>query len=169
MGGGTGVLRPGAAACLAAVWLGIAWVNAGADQVTADLFDLEQSTLRAVNQYRQSRGLGPLELDPAIATAARRHSEAMASGTVGFGHAGFQARVDGAATSLRVRSAAENVSRHRRAEAELPEAAIAGWIASPVHRKNIEGDRQLSGVGAARAANGTIYLTQIFVEVAPGE
>ena len=35
---------------------------------------------------------------------------------------------------------------------------------SPLHKKNIDGDYDLAGVGAAQDANGVVYFTQIFVK-----
>jgi uncharacterized protein YkwD len=43
------------------------------------------------------------------------------------------------------------------------EATVQRLLESPVHRENIEGDFDLTGVGAATDAQGLLYLTQIFV------
>ena len=74
------------------------------------LSDLEQSIHRGVNQYRQSRNLPPLRLDPRISNQARIHSEAMARGEVPFSHNGFDGRVKAIARTITYRQAAENVA-----------------------------------------------------------
>jgi len=41
--------------------------------------------------------------------------------------------------------------------------AVDGWLGSPHHRENIEGNFDRTGVGVARARDGTWYYTQIFI------
>jgi uncharacterized protein YkwD len=41
---------------------------------------------------------------------------------------------------------------------------VDGWLHSPGHRRNIESDFRLTGIGLATAGNGMIYFTQIFVK-----
>jgi uncharacterized protein YkwD len=89
----------------------------------------------------------------------------MAAGRRGFGHGDFDDRSQ--AVEARVvpyRRVAENVARHGRRRAEVSGAAVAGWLRSSGHRRNIEGPYSLTGVGAAASSRGEIYLTQIFVE-----
>ncbi len=159
------------AASLLPGWLLPAGCVAGAHDAVASSSDaataaLEQEVGRAVNDHRRSRGLPALAWSPAAARLAREHSAAMAGGRVGFGHAGFEARTGRLRETLALRRAAENVSKHRgRGDDEVSKAALAGWLASDVHRRNLEGPYQLAGVGAARASDGTVFLTQIFVAV----
>jgi uncharacterized protein YkwD len=87
----------------------------------------------------------------------------LARGRVVFGHTGFRERVKALEPELRASSAVENVSRHTRGRDEVAAAAMRGWLKSPRHRKNLQGPFELTGIGAARAADGTWYLTQIFV------
>jgi len=117
-----------------------------------------------VNRYRKSEGLPPLSSDPRIAAIARGHSREMATGRSGFGHGGFRGRTQAVDAKIRYQRVAENVARHRRrARAEIPRVAVDGWVHSWGHRRNIEGKYALTGVGAALAPDGSIYLTQIFV------
>jgi uncharacterized protein YkwD len=37
------------------------------------------------------------------------------------------------------------------------------WLNSPGHRKNIEGPYNLTGIAMAKAKDGTMYFTQIFI------
>ena len=43
------------------------------------------------------------------------------------------------------------------------QVVVRGWINSEGHKKNMEGDYDLTGVGIARSRNGSWYFTQIFV------
>ena len=40
---------------------------------------------------------------------------------------------------------------------------MTGWLQSPGHRRNIEGDFDLTGIGIVRVAAGTYFFTQLFV------
>jgi len=129
-----------------------------------DLAGMESEIVARVNRYRRSEGLPALSNDARIAEIARAHSREMASGKTGFGHAGFRDRTREVDQRIPYRSVAENVARHRRrATNEIPAVAVQGWVGSWGHRHNIEGKYSLTGVGAARGPDGSIYLTQIFV------
>jgi hypothetical protein len=123
---------------------------------------LEQRVASAVNAYRASRGLGRLAWNDAVAEQARRHSRAMAQGRRGFGHQGFEARAAHIAEGLPLRGAAENIYRTT-LDRDVAQLALERWIASRVHRRNLEGSFDVAGVGAAHSASGEIFLTQIFV------
>ena len=129
--------------------------------------DLEAAVLLAVNEHRATAGLAPQSSHPEIVALARRHSLAMARGEVVFGHEGMSARMDVIVSQMAISSMAENVSRHTREATRVPAAALRVWRESEVHRKNMEGPHDLTGIGAARSADGTFYLTQIFVRTQP--
>jgi uncharacterized protein YkwD len=40
---------------------------------------------------------------------------------------------------------------------------VDNWLKSPMHKKNIEGAFNLTGIGVAADKKGTLYFTQIFV------
>ncbi|RYD58932.1 MAG: CAP domain-containing protein [Sphingobacteriales bacterium] len=121
---------------------------------------LEQQILVLVNQYRADHKLPPLELFNTINTAAEKHSGDMASKRVPFGHAGFDARIDGLLDNIKgAEAAAENVAYGPTTAEEV----VKMWIASSGHRKNIEGNFNLTGIGIAQDKNGRPYYTQIFV------
>lgn len=119
-----------------------------------------------VNQRRDSRGLPSLRWDDRVAAIAREHSQAMASGRRPFSHDGFDARADRIGGFLDARSMAENVAYDSRTGQDLGRQVVAGWIASPGHRQNIEGDFTVTGIGAAEGRDGVSYFTQIFVKTA---
>jgi uncharacterized protein YkwD len=125
---------------------------------------LEAEVLERVNRHRRAAGLRALRADSRIREIARAHSRAMASGRRSLGHGDFDERSE--AVEARVapyRRLAENVARHPRRRADLPAQAVAGWLHSSGHRRNIDGPYSLTGVGAAVSDRGEVYLTQIFV------
>jgi uncharacterized protein YkwD len=128
-----------------------------------DLRDLESRISIRINEYRLSAKKRPFEASEKLAKIARGHSRNMAAGKVGFGHDGLQERVALVSASIEVSRLAENVSRHDRSSGFV-DAALKEWLASPVHKKNIDGDYDLAAVGAAQDANGVVYFTQIFVK-----
>jgi uncharacterized protein YkwD len=121
---------------------------------------LEQAAHDQVNQYRASKNLSPLKWNDAIAAQARQHSANMASGQTAFGHDGFQGRVQG--TGLDYQGAAENVAFNQGYSDPVGEA-VKGWLASPGHLKNIEGNYDTAGIGVTQNAQGEIYFTQLFI------
>lgn len=128
----------------------------------AEYADLEQAVHDQVNAFRAEQNLPPLTLDPRISEVARKHSEDMAAGRVEFGHAGFEGRVRSIARTIPYRSAAENVAYNQGYSAPV-EQAVEGWIDSPGHRVNMEGQFNLTGIGVTRTADGKYYFTQIFI------
>jgi len=128
-----------------------------------DLRELEIQVGIRINEYRVSAGRPPLESNEKVAEVARGHSRDMAKGKVGFGHEGLKKRAARIAASIEMAGLAENISKHDRSSGFV-DAALKQWLGSPVHKKNIDGDYDLTGVGAAQAANGVVYFTQIFVK-----
>ena len=119
----------------------------------------ERDLFERINVYRTSKGLQALGWSDVIAEQARRHSQEMASGDVARGHAGFDARLAAIRKRIRITAWAENVVGDRGVE-----DAVQRLLDSRTHRVNIEGDFDLTGVGAATGSDGLLYLTQIFVK-----
>ena len=125
-----------------------------AGQVTEEIFQL-------VNKHRTGMGLKPLKQNDIIAKAAIGHSRNMANKTVPFGHDGFDDRMAGLEKQIKdTRGSAENVA-YSSGDAK---AVVDMWLHSPGHRKNIEGNYTLSGIGMAKGTDGTCYYTQIFIK-----
>ncbi|MGB7709404.1 MAG: CAP domain-containing protein [Microcoleus sp.] len=122
--------------------------------------DLEKAVNLQINQYRASKKLPPLSIDPRISQQARIHSENMASGKVKFSHDGFDGRVK--AITIPYQSVAENVA-YNMGYSDPVRNAVDGWIKSDGHRKNMEGQFNLTGIGIAKNAKGEYYFTQLFV------
>jgi uncharacterized protein YkwD len=128
---------------------------------------LEQETFRLINDYRKTENLSPLKWDSAITHVARDHSHDMADGAVDFGHEGFHDRVAKLCVTLAgFRGAGENVFRSNDPE-KIAQSAVAVWLKSPPHLKNIRGDYNYSGLGIWEDKDGMIYFTQIFMKLEP--
>jgi len=122
--------------------------------------DLEKAANQQINQYRASKKLPPLSVDSRITQQARIHSENMASGKVKFSHDGFDGRAK--AIAIPYQSVAENVA-YNMGFSDPVRNAVDGWIKSEGHRKNMEGQFNLTGIGIAKNAKGEYYFTQLFV------
>ena len=127
--------------------------------------DEEQDILFYVNKLRKSKVLAPLSLNETLSVEARGHSKSMANGRTGFGHDGFEQRIDDISKKLgRVSAAAENVAYGNLSA----EAVVDGWIKSPGHRKNMLGNFNLIGIGTAKGKGNIVYFTQIFINKPAG-
>jgi len=130
--------------------------------LVARSYDLEliaRQALDATNAYRATKGLPPCRWDDRIAPVAAEHAAQMASGAAPFNHDGFDARV--AAFRFSHRGAAENLAWNQ-GISDVARAAVDGWIKSPGHERNLRGNYNLCGIGAAKSRNGAFYLTQLF-------
>ena len=122
---------------------------------------MDEQILYYTNKFRQSKGLAPLQLVSTISKEAEGHSQDMAKGRTGFGHEGFEERVDHVGKKLgRVAAAAENVA-YGNLDAE---GVVNGWIKSPGHRRNMLGDYNLIGIGSAQGKGNIIFFTQVFIK-----
>lgn len=124
---------------------------------------IETSVHAKINAYRATKGLPALELNATIAAQARAHSSNMASSAVAFGHDGFNDRVTEISKVIAVSDAAENVAFNNGFDDPASEA-VRGWLNSPGHLANIEGDYELTGIGVVKSSDGAYYFTQIFVK-----
>ena len=129
---------------------------------TSDFSKFGEDILTKINQHRRSRGLSPLQINNLITTEAEKHSQQMASGKTTFGHSGYDARINRISNQLGpARKSAENVALGSKSVDEV----VSGWLNSPGHRKNIEGDFNLTGIGVARNKKGVLYYTQLFIKL----
>jgi uncharacterized protein YkwD len=131
--------------------------------VATDYKDLEATVVRLVNAHRTGRRQRALVADTSLARIARDHSRDMAVRRVSFGHDGFDDRVKEAEARYDFSEIAENVALNNYARPRTVTVAVDGWLHSPHHLANIEGNFDRTGVGIARAANGTYYFTQLFI------
>jgi uncharacterized protein YkwD len=139
---------------LTVLGLAISIYHAGAQSA-----GMEREILRLVNKHRAKKGLSALENHGSIAAAADKHSRSMASRRT-MSHAGFDGRTDKLLKSINgANAAAENVAYG----SKTAEAVVNMWLNSKGHRKNIEGNFNLTGIGIARSRDGVLYYTQIFI------
>jgi uncharacterized protein YkwD len=123
------------------------------------LKNMDREILVYVNLHRKSIGLKPLLMSNIESRIAAKHSYNMATGKVPFGHKDLKKRMDLIASQVGYISATgENVASGQMDAREV----VDGWLHSPGHRRNIEGDFTLTGIGIAKDAKGLIYYTQIF-------
>lgn len=146
-------------------FLGLLLLATGLLSLTTTLSDpeaAEREVLKLTNDFRKSRSKKPFVLNDSLSLIARRHSEAMASGRVPFGHKDFKAREKEARKMLKspYASIAENVAYGTTSVAEI----VEGWKNSPGHRQNMLGNFRLIGIGVAEDKDGQKYYTQLFVE-----
>lgn len=122
---------------------------------------MEKGILYYVNQHRKSIGKPALQMLDAASTQAAIHSRNMATRKTAFSHDGFEGRVAAIkkASPGFYAAFAENVAYGEMTAEEV----VNGWLHSPGHKKNIEGDYTLTGIGVSKAKNGTVYYTQIFL------
>ncbi|HJU45610.1 MAG TPA: CAP domain-containing protein [Chitinophagaceae bacterium] len=135
-------------------------VAAPANRVSAKVAPgLEEQILELINRHRKTKGLPALQYNYVIATVAREHTMNMATKRVAFGHGGFSARSKYIRSKISgVMVVAENVAFGSMTAEEV----VKGWLNSPPHKKNIEGNFRLTGIGVARDVKSTLYFTQIF-------
>lgn len=125
-----------------------------------DLANMNSRILQLVNEHRQSIGKGALKMIDVASAQAAQHSRDMMNKNTPFGHEGFEDRVDVIKKNTGfISAAAENVAYGQL----TAEQVVDGWLHSSGHRKNIEGDYNLTGIGVAQNGQGIIYFTQIFV------
>jgi uncharacterized protein YkwD len=126
--------------------------------------DLEAALHTAVNEIRAGQGLVRLVRDPALDAVARAHAEDMAARRYlahetpeGLTPPDRLKRAGVAGITL----AGENVGMTSRLDPNRE--IVSGWMESTVHRDNILAPVfNTTGIGVARAADGSFYYTQLY-------
>jgi uncharacterized protein YkwD len=154
---------------LAGLWLATALLlPIGAPWAWAEdpgLALLESRLHSAVNEFRRSQHLIPLERRADLDGVARAHSEDMARRGF-FSHESPEGddwvdRLAHAGVSG-FTMAGENVGQTNRAEPNRE--ILEGWKQSPAHRENLMSrPMNATGVGIARAADGRLFYTQLYL------
>lgn len=120
---------------------------------------MEDQIMDLINQHRKKKGLPALQFNLVIASVAREHTMNMATKRVAFGHGGFSARFKYITSKV---PGATAVSENVAYGSYTAEEVVKGWLNSPEHKKNIEGNYRLTGIGVARDMKSRLYFTQIF-------
>lgn len=121
---------------------------------------IQNAVLIHINAYRQKHGLGVLKMDQDMVREARQHSLDMANHRMPFGHQGFGKRI--ARLHQRVKNSgagAENVAYNYKSA----RIVVEQWLRSPGHKRNIDGQYNVTGIGVARDRQGHLYYTQLFL------
>jgi len=130
------------------------------DATSVDFKSLQSDILKLVNQHRAALGLNALQMSDAATTEATKHSTDMAKGRMSFGHDGYDERMTNLNKKLgSLRATGENVA-YGKINAEQ---VMDMWLNSPGHKKNIEGNFSMIGIGIAKSRSGYLYFTQIFL------
>lgn len=132
----------------------------------AAMLDLEHRAFQLINEKRAAQNLALLKWNDDVAKVARLHSQDMAEYKF-LSHEGTDgSMVDDRADRIglsRWRSIGENIA-YNRGYAQPIEFAVERWMQSPKHKQNLLGANwQESAVGIAVTADGTYYLTQVFL------
>lgn len=125
---------------------------------------LERRAFDLINAERAKNHLPPLAWDGELCRMARLHSEKMARMNF-FDHNGPDGDLPARAQASGVmwRSLAENIALNQGYDDPVS-LAVDQWMHSPGHRENIlRGIFTHSGIGIARAADGRVYITQVFI------
>ena len=147
--------------CIAFMGCTISHKPTGLKGTSTEALQLEQEVCQLINRYRISQNLPPLTAKEIITQQARMHSRAMATKRIPVGHSGFAKRVERISRSLPCRAAAENVA-YNKGYSNCAQRAAQDWFKNKKHRKNIEGNYHLTGIGVAMDSQGAYYFTQIF-------
>lgn len=127
---------------------------------------LERRAFDLVNEERRARGQSPLRWDAELTRLARHHSENMARRNF-FSHTDHEGldTADRAAVGgvCGWRAIAENIAYNQGFDDPVG-FAVERWMLSPKHRENIlRTGFTHAGIGVARAADGRVFFTQVFV------
>ncbi len=127
---------------------------------------IEEEVFALINAERNKNGLADLKWSESLAAVARLHSQDMANAKF-FSHRGSDgSMVDERADRLGLGSwlsIGENIAYMRGYE-DPAALAVAKWLQSTAHRKNLLGPNwKESAVGVAVTNDGTYYLTEVFL------
>jgi uncharacterized protein YkwD len=153
----------------------VAEISAGtstnpADALSLPAFDdastIERTAFDKTNEARVQNGLQPLAWDPLLCKMARMHSEDMARRGY-FAHEtpeGLEPKDRGRLLGLlHFRVLAENIAFNK-GFVDPGAFAVERWLTSGGHRANIlYVGFQSSAIGSYVAADGSVYLTQVFL------
>lgn len=127
----------------------------------------EYEVFQLINRERSTKGLSTLQWDNSVASVARSYSRRMA-------REGFFAHTDPDGNSVVERADQFRVRDWQKIGENLfvcspvdsfSGMAIRGWMRSPTHRKNVLDTAWTgTGIGVARARDGSIYVTQVFIK-----
>lgn len=123
----------------------------------------ELETLNSINDYRISIGLKPLEKANLLSWESEDHNKYMITNNV-VSHAGFETRFETITKTLGAIKVGENIALANKSA--TVQAIVNAWLASPEHKKNIEGDYTHFGIAIKEdPTTGKNYYTNIFAKI----
>ncbi len=129
---------------------------------------LASSVLQEANRVRGSKGLRSLPSNAALANAAETHARFLVANVPpgkplpkSIAHYNFPARSTTVMLANSMSLNAEIVAAMPRGMTSPP-AVVAAWLSSTGHRAKLLGNWDLTGVGAAKSSDGTLYVVQWF-------
>ena len=123
---------------------------------------LERTVFNHINIYRLSKGMRPLADHGGLASTARTHAAAMATGSAPVSHDGMRGRLM-QHMGLAGRNAGGEILAYNRGAGDPARTAMHSWITSPRHKDVMEEDYNSMGVGVARRADGAYYFKVLFI------
>ncbi len=119
--------------------------------------DISLEILKLINEYRQGLSLSPLTINSTATSLSIDHTLYMIDKKQ-IGHDNFNDRFNKITKAEKATGFAENVASGQ----PTAKSVVDAWIASPGHKKNIEGDYTFTGIAAIKDENGKYYYTQLF-------
>lgn len=136
-----------------------------ASTVTPDqnLDAITEAYMKLLNEFRHDQGLDTLAHSQVIADSSQGHSQNMARKLIPFGHLGSSSRCSYIQKTLQGGNLCGEVVAMGQRSAEQ---VFNAWKNSPGHRSVMVNVRYThAGLGYARNSDGTLYWTQIFLEL----
>lgn len=122
---------------------------------------LELETMELINKHRQSIGLNRLEKINHISFKSEEHSNYMIANNV-VNHNDFVARSENIMSILGATTVSENIAYNFNSS----QTVLLAWLASPSHKKNVEGNFTHFGLAIKENPNtGRKYFTNIFAKI----
>ena len=129
-------------------------------EITYDHSVIELETMSIINDYRVSVGLIPLKISNYISYISEKHTTYMINGNF-TNHNGFVGRQEDLVSTLGAKRVGENVAYNY----STAKGVLNGWLNSPTHKQNIEGDFTDFGISIRVNSTGKKYYTNIFVKI----
>lgn len=121
----------------------------------------EADLLKIINSYRESKGLSRLTIINHISYLCASHNKYMIQ-TKSLNHDSFVSRSNELISLFGATNVSENVANKYKSNIGV----YSAWLASPNHKKNIEGDYTAFGLSIIKDdISGENYYTNIFIKL----
>ncbi len=127
---------------------------------TYNYSEIESEILKLINEHRVSIGLSVLKVNNHISYKSLEHNRYMIQKN-DMNHDNFSLRSENIMRLLNAKKVGENVALKYKTAADV----VKGWLDSPGHKENIEGDFTHFGIAVTSDASGNKYFTNIFAKI----